>query len=134
MSEQTASELFSCDELWLLQSAIRHEMAQSEQWHFPPASLELNDQIAEALLLCEENGLSEAALILSRGDCLVVDYCVPQTAKSPSGAAIGKSVLLKSFHARRSIDNGQQAAESLEPPQLTPAEVQQQLRRLEGDK
>lgn len=133
MSDQTASEVFSCDELWLLQSAVRHEMAQGDQWHFPPASVELNDQIAEALLLCEENSLAEAALVLSRGDCLVIDYCVPQAAKSPSGAPIGKNVLLKSFRARRAIDSGPQPDESTEPLQLTPAEVRQHLQHLQGE-
>lgn len=133
MSEQTASEVFTCEELWLMQSAIRHEMAQGEQWKFPPASLDLNDQVAEALLLCDENHLVEAAIILSRGDCLVIDYCVPQTAKSASGAPIGKSVLLKSFRARRTIDGGPGTLEAEEPMQLTPGEVREHLRQMQGD-
>lgn len=106
MSQPTASAIFTTEELWLLQSAIRHEIAQLDSWRFPPASLALNDQIADAIVRCDENGLAEAAILLTRGDCLVIDHNVPQTAKSPAGAAIGKSVLMKSFRARREIDEG----------------------------
>ena len=133
MSEQTASEVFACEELWLLQSSIRHEIPQGEQWRFPPSSLDLNAQIAEALLLCDENHLTEAALVLSRADCLAIDYCVPQMAKSPSGAPIGKVVLLKSYRARRAIDGGLQGHDADEPVQLTPGEVREHLRLMQGD-
>ena len=105
-TSQTASILFSLDELWLLQSVIRHEMPQMDTWHFPPASLSLNDQIAEALVLCDEHDLGEAAILLTRGDCLAIDHNVPQGAKSAAGVAIGKSVLMKSFHARRELEEG----------------------------
>ncbi|MBA4181858.1 MAG: hypothetical protein C0506_14805 [Anaerolinea sp.] len=133
MTEQAASEVFTCEELWLLQSAVRHEVSQGEQWKFPPASLELNHQIAEALLLCDEYHLTEAAIVLDLADCLVIDYCVPQTAKSPSGAPIGKNVLLKSFRARRAIDGGLNGPEAVEPAQLTPGEVREHLRQMQGD-
>src|SRR4051794_4919184 len=45
MTQNTASEVFTVEELWLLQSVIRHEVPQLDQWDFPPASLDLNDQI-----------------------------------------------------------------------------------------
>ena len=106
MSQPTASAIFTIDELWLLQSVIRHEAVQMDSWHFPPVSLALNDQIAEVLLRCEELGLIEAALVLTRGDCLAIDHQVPQGAKSPAGIAVGKSVLLKSFRVRRELDEG----------------------------
>jgi hypothetical protein len=106
MSQPTASAVFTIDELWLLQSVIRHEAAQMDSWRFPPASLALNDQIAEVLLRCEEFALGEAALVLTRGDCLAIDHNVPQGAKSPAGIAVGKSVLLKSFRVRRELDEG----------------------------
>jgi hypothetical protein len=131
MTIQTASALFTVEELWLLQSVIRHEIPQLEQWDFPPASLALNDQVAEALLLCDERGEAEAALVLSRGDCLVIDYCVPQGAKSVAGVAIGKHVLLKSFRARQEIEDHFLPAE--EPPQPSYGEVREQLRHLQGD-
>lgn len=105
-SQNTAPAVFTIDELWLLQSVIRHETPQVESWHFPPASLFLNDQLAEALVRCDEQALSEAAILLTRGDCLVIDHNVPQGAKSAAGVAIGKSVLMKSFRARREIDQG----------------------------
>ena len=132
MSKQTASQVFTFDELWLLQSVIRHELPQLEQWDFPPASLDLNDQVAEALVLCDESGLGEAALILSRGDCLVIDYCVPQGAKSASGHAIGKSVLLKSFRARRAIET-HELPSAEEPAQPTAGEVRERLRHMQGE-
>lgn len=128
----TASQLFTIEELWLLQSVIRHELPQLDQWKFPPASIDLNDQIAETLLLCEENNLSEAALLLSRGDTLVIDYCVPQNAKSASGLPVGKNVLMKSFRARRALESGF-LPDAEEPSQLTTGEVREHLRHMQGD-
>jgi len=128
---QTATVVFTCEELWLLQSVIRHEAPQQEQWKYPPASLELNDQIAQALLLCEEHGLDEAALLLTMEDALVIDYCVPQSAKSPSGLPIGKNILMKSFAVRREIEQGLSATAE-EPGSLSPSEIQERLRRING--
>lgn len=129
---QTASQVFTSEELWLLQSVVRHELPQLDQWKFPPASLDLNDQIARALVFCDENDCSEAALILSRGDCLVIDYCVPQGAKSAAGVPIGKHVLMKSFLARRSIVDGELPIAE-EPAQPTTGEVREHLRHLQGE-
>lgn len=100
------SVVFSLDELWLMQTCVRHELAQAEQWKFPPASLGLNDAIASAILLCEEQGLQEAAILLDRHACLVLDYNVPSTAKDANGKPIGRAVLLKSFRARQQLDDG----------------------------
>ncbi len=105
MSEPATSVIFTADELWLLQSVIRHEMAQPEQWKAPPVSASLNDQVAEALVLCHDHDQGEAAVLLTIADCLAIDFCVPQAAKSPAGLAIGKQVLLKSFRARAEIAN-----------------------------
>jgi len=132
MSEQTASAVFTVEELWMLQSAIRHEVAQLEQWKFPPASLDLNDQIAECLLRCQDYGLAEGALILSRGDCLVIDFCVPQTAKSPAGLPVGKNILLKTFRARKQIAEGD-SPDAEEPATPTVADVFEQMRRFKED-
>ncbi len=132
MSTRTASQVFTCEELWLLQSVIRHEIPQLDQWDFPPASVDLNDQIAQALVLCDENNLGEAALLLTRGDCLVIDYCVPQGAKSVAGVAIGKSVLMKSFRARRTIETNDMPSAD-EPAQPTVGEVREHLRHMQGD-
>lgn len=93
----TTSVTFTVEELWLLQSAIRHEMTQQDNWHSPPVSLELNDQIAHAILFCVKQEQTEAALVLTHHDCLVIDYCVSQNAKSASGAPTGKVILTKSF-------------------------------------
>ena len=106
MSQPTACAVFSVDELWLLQSVIRHETPQMETWRFPPASLELNDQVADALLRCEEHALTEAALLLTRADCLAIDHTVPQGAKSVAGLPVGRTVLMKSFRARRELEDG----------------------------
>ena len=101
----TSSQVFTLDELWLLQSVVRHELAQQDTWKFPPASVSLNDAIAEAILFCDDNKQGEAALILSRGDCLTIDYLVPQGAKSAAGQPIGRNILLKSYRARRYIED-----------------------------
>jgi hypothetical protein len=102
--EDTVSIVFSLEELWLMQACVRHETAQAEQWKFPPASLPLNDAIAAAILFCEEQKAGEAALLLSRHDCLVLDYNVPSSAKDAYGKPIGKAILLKSFKARSQLD------------------------------
>ena len=119
MSQPTASVVFTVEELWLLQSCVRHEAAQMDAWRFPPASLALNDEIADALVRCDDCGLTEAALLLTRADCLAIDHTVPQTAKSAAGVAVGKSTLMKSFRARRDIDEG------LRPPVAVDGEPEQ---------
>jgi hypothetical protein len=104
--EETVSVVFSLDELWLMQACIRHECPQAEQWKFPPASLGLNDSIAAAILLCEEQDQQEAALLVGRHDCLVIDFNVPANAKDANGKPVGKAVLLKSFQSRRQLEDG----------------------------
>jgi hypothetical protein len=128
---RTASAIFTLEELWLLQSVIRHEMAGAEQWHHAPVSLELNDQVADALVRCEESELGEAALLLAWDDCLAIDFCVPQAAKSPAGVPIGKHVLMKSFHARRELQEGL-APTAEEPASPTSRDVFERLRRENG--
>lgn len=102
----TAAIVFTLDELWFLQSLVRHEIPDPPTWKFPPASLELNDAIADAILSCADYGLREVALQLSRGDLLLLDYQVPQSAKDIAGKDIGKTILLKTFRARRLIAEG----------------------------
>lgn len=130
-SGRTASVVFTLEELWLLQSVVRHEIVQKEQWQAPPADPDFNDQIAECLYRCETLGLAEAALLLRWNDLLVIDFCVPQSAKSPSGAAIGKNVLMKAFRARKEIREGT-AATADEPGALSPGEIQERLRNMNG--
>ena len=128
MSQQTAAVIFSVDELWLLQAAIRHEMAQQEQWRAPPVSASLNDQVAEALVRCDETGLGEAAILVTRGDCLAIDFNVSQAAKSAAGVPIGKAVLMKSYRARRELDEGTRPSVP-EPEQLDAEALATQLQR-----
>lgn len=132
-ANQTATAVFTQEELWLLQSAIRHEVPQHDQWHTPPASPELNDLVAESILRCEELALSEAALQLSWDDCVVIDYCVPQAAKSASGLPIGKSVLLKSYRVRKAIREGSELTAE-EPGSPSSSEVRERLRNINGGK
>jgi hypothetical protein len=100
---------FTLEELWLLQSKVRHEMSGQDQWKIPPTSQELNDQIATGILFCEENGQPEACLSLSLDDCFAIDYAVPQEAKSSGGSPLGKPVLRKAFAARVALRVGWQA-------------------------
>jgi len=106
---------FSVDELWLLQSVIRHELAAAWAGSWPPANINLNDQIAEALVMCERFGVDSAILQLSRGDLYAIDYCVPAAAKDANGRPIGRIILLKSFEARQpewggeAYDEGEEA-------------------------
>ena len=114
----SAAFQFERAELWLLQGVIRHEMQGQEIWKFPPASLDLNDQIARALLFCDETGEGSAFLELTRGDTLCIDFCVPNTAKDANGRPIGQAVLMKSFRARAKIAEWF-AAEADEPPTVS---------------
>lgn len=123
----TVPVLFSVEELWLLQSVVRHEAAQQETWKFPTASLDLNDQVAIALNRCTVHGLHEAPLQLSRGDLLVLDYCVPQGAKTAAGVPIGKTILLKTFRARAELLDGQLPSAE-EPSAPSTAQIAQMLR------
>jgi hypothetical protein len=113
--ETTAAIMVSVEELWLMQGCVRHEMAQQEVWKFPPANLSLNEQIGEALLRCQELEITETALQLSRGDTFVLDYLIPQGAKSPNGVALGRPLLLKVYAARKELAG--------EPPTATEPEM-----------
>src|SRR5579871_2500573 len=93
--DETVPLVVSVAELWLLQRCIRHEIQGQETWKFPPAGVELNDQIATALLFCSEQNVGEAALQLSWGDLLAIDFAVPADAKDVNGRPIGRELLLK---------------------------------------
>lgn len=106
MNEETAAVTFTVDELWLLHRCVRFEIPQQDTWKHPPSSEALNEQIADALLVCDESKLIEYTLLLTRHDCLVLDATVSPDAATPGGQRIGKSVLLKSFAARRELAGG----------------------------
>jgi len=94
---------FSRDELWLLHEHVRHEMGPaSEHWQFPPASKELNDQVAFALAVDQES----AMLDLDEHSCLVIDYWVRRGMTNRFGVQLGESILLKAFKARQSLAMG----------------------------
>lgn len=105
MNLQT-SKVFALNELWLLHRVIRHELPGQEQMKFPYYNLDLNDQIVETILRCEELNLREAALILTRGDCLAIDAMVNVDMKDQYGKPLGKDILLKVFAARRDLAGG----------------------------
>jgi hypothetical protein len=90
------------DELWLLHDFVRHELPDSRQWRYPPASEDLNEEIVLALDACETHGLDEYTLLLSRGDLLVIDFFVRRDHRTPEGAS-GKQLLLKIFRARAEL-------------------------------
>ena len=94
---------FTLLELWVLQSFIRHEQPQPWQGKWPGYSLELNDDIAAAIVFCVDEEQEFAQLMLSRGDCLVIDCCVNNAAKDSQGNPAGKMILLKSFRARQAL-------------------------------
>jgi hypothetical protein len=101
--EETVAVTFTNDELWLLQRCIRHEMPQQDVWKYPPASVELNDQIASGILLCAQYNVGDVTLQLSWGDLLAIDFTVPADAKDVNGRPIGRNVLLKSYAARAEL-------------------------------
>lgn len=110
------------EELWLVRSAVRHEMAQMDTWKTPPANRELNHEIA---LLIAAGG--PGILSLTESDCRVLDYCVPQDAKDKDGRLIGKNLLMKVCCARRELAfqeiDPDHAVSAFEPPTESKAEV-----------
>ncbi|KKK82837.1 hypothetical protein LCGC14_2799400 [marine sediment metagenome] len=94
--------IFSLAELWCLTDFIRHEIENRENWSYPPASKELNTEIALAIASCDENKLDEYTLLLSEGDMLVIDYHIRAAHKTPEGAK-GKDILLKLYRARMKL-------------------------------
>lgn len=115
---------FTTAELWLLRSVVRHEASPAWQGKWPTYDLELNEQIAEAILLCTDEGQAEANLVMTKGDLLILDALVPQDAKDAQGKPIGKDILLKTFRARRLLNGG--VVDTAEDPDVT-----QQRTRLE---
>lgn len=125
--DDTVPVLVSVAELWLLQRCIRHELQGQEMWKFPPAGVELNDQIAAALLFCTEHEIGEAALRLSWGDLLAIDFAVPADAKDVNGRPIGRELLLKSFAARAALRRPYPFPDAEEVAVPTKTELQQRL-------
>lgn len=120
--------VFTLDELWLLHAVVRHEAAIPWQGKWPTTSVELNDTICSAIFLCEDQKLTEATLILSRGDCFLMDATVPQDAKSAGGVLLGKSILMKTFKVRERIA-GALEADAIEPKVLSADEIHEAMER-----
>jgi hypothetical protein len=99
---ETAPVTLTLSELWLLHAFIRHEMPQQEQWKLPPTDLDLNEQIAFAIMACEEGGLHSYTLAMTVHQLLCVDYWIRDEHKTVTGAR-GKDILIKTFRARRSL-------------------------------
>ncbi|GEM_PF-3010711 len=127
--DDTVPMVVSVAELWLLQRCIRHELPAQETWKFPPAGVELNDQIAAALLFCTEQNVGEAALQLSWGDLLAIDFAVPADAKDVNGRPIGRELLLKSFAARAALRRPYPLPDAPAAAEPSGAELQQRLAR-----
>ena len=105
MEEPRRSIAFTLPELWLLHAFVRHEMPQQDLWRMPPADEELNEQIALAIEACENLGLANYPLHLTRHHLLTIDYLIRYDFKTPEGAR-GKDILLKTFRARRELAYG----------------------------
>lgn len=133
--DDTVPVLFSLDELWTLQAVVRHEVSQQrENWKWPPASLSLNDRIAEGISTMTEHNLTDYYLSLSRGDCLVIDYTVKADMKDANGRPVGKPILIKSFNTRRYLAYGNDGGGAAEPQgQPTVTQVRERLAALKDD-
>lgn len=99
---ETVPVTFTLTELWLLQTFIRHEMPQQEMWKFPPADIDLNEQIAFAIATCEDDSLASYTFLLNLHQLLCIDFHIRDEYKTITGAR-GKDILLKVFRARRNL-------------------------------
>lgn len=91
--------LFTHDEIWMLHAFVRHDRAATNRDRYPIVSTSLNEQIVLALVACEDSGMKEYNLFLSEADILLIDWCIRDDMKSPTGAK-GKEILLKLFRVR----------------------------------
>jgi|SRR5581483_11428062 len=125
--DDTVPMVVNVAELWLLQRCIRHEIQGQETWKFPPAGVELNDQIASALLFCSQQNVAEAALQLSWGDLLAIDFAVPADAKDVNGRPVGRELLLKSYAARAALRRPYPFPDAEEVAEPSRAELHERL-------
>lgn len=114
--------VFSLDQLWLLNDLIRHESDQDKTWKIPPSSKELNATVADAILACEDHGLTEYTIPISSGDTYVIDFHVRRSMKSYLGTPIGVNLLLKVFRARRELSG--ESMETFREPVMTPSQIE----------
>ena len=103
---------FTRAEFWLLNAWIRHDQESgddgpySSRARYPIVSTELNEEIALALVACEDDDLDEYRLELGYGDLLLIDHHVRADFKNPEGAK-GKDILMKTFRARMELALGE---------------------------
>lgn len=127
----TVPVTFSLDELWLLESKIAPEpLPNMAEMRFPPGSLELNQLIIEAIVTCVDSMLDEYTIPLTFGDCLAICSTVSRDVTDADGVAIGESVLLKTFRARKALLYGDSPVVD-EPVQPVKAEVVRKLAAME---
>lgn len=100
--EERRPVTFTLAELWLLHDFVRHECPEMERWRFPPADLELNEEIALAIEACVSDGLEEYTLDLTRHQLLVIDYLIRHDYKTGQ-LAKERDILHKVFQARREM-------------------------------
>lgn len=118
---EVVATVFSLSELWVMQSFVRHESGSQWQGQYPNTSIELNDAICAAILLCIENEQDEAAILLRKSDCYLIDSVIPANAKDTEGRLVGRPILLKTYSARADLaDRFEATAE--EPPLPTEEE------------
>jgi len=101
---------FTLPELWMLSDFIRADCSQLDTWRYPPASLYLNDEICDAITTCEKFKLLEYTLLLTKGDCIVIDHSIRRDYKNPDGAK-GLDILRKIYKARYELREEMPTAE-----------------------
>ena len=106
----SASIEFTLAELWMLHDVVRHDQDAISRKRWPVVATALNDDVALAILACEDGGLKAYTLELTRGDVLLLDFHVRRDMKTPEGAR-GMDILLKLFRARRDMLFGFRSAD-----------------------
>ncbi len=98
---------FTLDELWTIQGGVRHEQGQPWQGLWPTTSVALNDDIAAGIVFCLDSQQEFCTLLLSRGDCFLIDYCISKDLKDATGKPVGRHILTKTFRARQALAYGE---------------------------
>ncbi len=94
---------FTAAEILLLNDLIKHEVPQMELWSWPPADIELSDQLLLAVEATAVSKAQDCILTLGRRDVVIINYHVSSTMREADGTAIGLHIICKVARTLREL-------------------------------